>query len=72
MNTKTALISHLQAIDLELKSRKDRSIAKINAQAILDNMFIIVNSNKSDTYIMANKEKVSAVLKMAQQKINAI
>lgn len=72
MNVQTALISQLQAIDSEINNRKDKSVAKINAQAILDNMRTIIASNKSDAYIVANKDKVSMVLKMAQDKVNTL
>lgn len=72
MNLQAALISQLQAIDSEINNRKDKSVAKINAQAIIDNMHVIIGSNKSDAYIVANKNKVSMVIKMAQDKINAL
>ena len=72
MNVQTAIISQLQAIDSEIKSRKDKKIAKINAEAILDNLRTIVSNNKSDAFIVNNNEKVKMALKMAQDEINAI
>lgn len=72
MNVQTALVSQLQAMDSEFNNRKDKSIAKINAQAILDNLRQIINSNKSDAFVASNKEKIAMALKMAKDKINAL
>ena len=72
MNVQTALVSQLQAMDSEFNNRKDKSIAKINAQAILDNLRQIINSNKADAFVISNKDKITMALKMAQDKINAL
>lgn len=71
MNVQSALVDQMQMIALEAK-RQNKEIAKINSQAIYDNILVIISSNKTDAYIVDNKEKINMILKMAQDKINAM
>lgn len=71
MYVQSALVDQMQMIALEAK-RQNKEIAKINSQAIYDNILVIISSNKTDAYIVANKEKINMILKMAQDKINAM